>query len=801
MALSPRWRKVGRDLTGHRLKTALVVISIAVGIFAVGVVMGGRGVLTREFDTDFLSSQAPSVELYTVGDFDSALVRQIAARSDVLAASGRRQVVARYTADSVVASTSAGWPTIQLWALPDFATLKVQKLTREQSASWPPGVGEVVLEKSVLQVKKLEIGQTITVETADKTRVPLRIVGYAHDINAVPTKFSDVVVGYVSMPALTQLKEPEQFNYLALALDPSLSQAAASRIAVDIRDKVMSPAGVQVARTVVPKPGSHFLGDIFKAVSLLLLALGVMSLALSGFLVVTTVSALMAQQVKQVGIMKAVGGRAGQIMSMYLILVAIYGVLAVLVGVPLALWGGDWFIRYAAGILNFRIADATPPAYVIVLEIVVGLLVPILAAILPVRRGSRTSVVSALSATGVSADFGHGIVDRVRGLIRGLPRPVALSLRNTFLRKGRLALTLTTLVLASAVVMSVLSVRASTLKTVDDIAAFWTYDAMAYTSQREPGIEIEREARRVPGVTQVETRLDASASLTREDGSENQGVAVMGLPWDSKFVNPTISQGRWLQAGDDHAIVINTDLVNAQPNLGVGKTVRLKIRGAESDWKIVGISSGQMRGSIIFIDRPALDSAIGANGGVTRVYVKSELHTDAAQQRVATLLENRLDKAGFAVSGSETQIAWKTGIANQMGILVTFLVIMAALLSIVGIIGLTGTMTINVLESTREIGVMRSIGASHASIFGIFITEGVVVAAMAWALGALLSWPLSVALVSALGAAMSMPLAYAFSWSGVGLWLASVLVIAVIASLIPAWNASQVSVRDAIAYE
>ena len=59
----------------------------------------------------------------------------------------------------------------------------------------------------------------------------------------------------------------------------------------------------------MPKPGSHFLGDIFKAVSLLLLALGVMSLALSGFLVVTTISALMAQQIKQVGIMKAVGGR------------------------------------------------------------------------------------------------------------------------------------------------------------------------------------------------------------------------------------------------------------------------------------------------------------------------------------------------------------------------------------------------------------------------------------------------------------------------------------------------------------
>ena len=131
----------------------------------------------------------------------------------------------------------------------------------------------------------------------------------------------------------------------------------------------------------------------------------------------------------------------------------------------------------------------------------------------------------------------------------------------------------------------------------------------------------------------------------------------------------------------------------------------------------------------------------------------------------------------------------------------TFLVIMAAILSIVGVIGLTGTMTINVLESTREIGVMRSIGASHGSIFGIFITEGVVVALMAWGPGALLSWPLSVWLVDALGGAMSLPLAYEYSWGGVFLWLVSVVVIAVVSSLLPAWNASRVSVRDAISYE
>ncbi len=799
-ALHPRWRKVGRDLVGHKLRTLLVVLSIAVGIFAVGVVMGGRGVLTREFDTDYLSSASPSAEFYAT-DFDTSVLRRIESRNDVRAAEARRDVGVRYTTEAVPTTSTAGWSTADLWALPDFGSIHVQKITPESSMSWPPGPGQIVLESSVLQVQRFSIGDTITVETVDGNRARLRVVGFAHDINAVPTKFSDTVVGYMSMSTLDALKVPDRFNYLALSLDPSLSQAAASRIAVDVRDRDLAAAGVQVRRLVVPKPGSHFLGDIFKAVSLLLLALGVLSLALSGFLVVTTVSAIMAQQVRQIGIMKAVGGRARQVMVMYLTMVAAFGGMAVVLGVPAALWGQRWFVAYAADTLNFRVVDWNPPASVVALEVAVGVLAPVLAAIVPVRQGARTSVVTALNATGISPDFGHGLVDRFLGLVRGLPRPVALSLRNTFLRKGRLALTLTTLVLASAVVMAVLTVRASTLQTVDNIANFWIYDAQVFFARPEPGADLAREARKIAGVTAVETRVEASASMKRQDGTELQGIYAVGLPPDSTFVNPTITAGRWLQPGDTHGIVVNADVIKDQPYLTVGDTVRLKMQGKEDDWKIVGIATGQMRGSIIFFTRDALDAALNANGSVTRLVVKTADHSADAQERVAVALETRLDKAGYATSGSETQSEQKATIAGQLGILVTFLAIMAGILSAVGVIGLTGTMTINVLESTREIGVMRSIGASHGSIFGIFITEGVVVALMAWALGALLSFPLSVWLVGALGSAMALPLAFHFSWEGVGLWLVLVVAIAVVASLIPAWNASRVSVRDAISYE
>ncbi len=802
MKLSPRWRKVLSDLTSNKSRTILVVLSIAVGVFAIAVVMGGRGVLLREFDEDYAASRPPDAE-YATSDFDEGQLHEVQRQPDISLAEGRRRLSLRFTADENPAESTAGWSTIRLWALSSFEEMQISRVTPEKGAEWPPGPGVVILERSALQADDYEVNDVLTVETSAGEHTQLRVGGFAHDINAFPTTFTGTVIGYIAMDALADLDEPTDFNSLSVVFaQDGLTRFKASRLAADLRDDVLVPMGIQVYNMSVPEPGSHFLGDIFKAVSLLLLALGVLSLALSAFLVINTISAIMAQQVRQVGIMKSVGGRARQIMAMYLTLVGIYGLLAVAVALPIGWIAGRWFIQYAADMLNFQVTSYIPPSYVVALEIAVGLVVPLLAALVPVRLGSRVTVVKALNASGISsASFGHGIVDRVLGVVRGLPRPVALSLRNTFLRKGRLVLTLFTLTLASAVVMGTLSVRASILQTITDIGAWWNYDAQVSFARPKPAEEVERIAKGVPGVTGVETWVESGVSYQRDDGSENESIFAIGLPPTTRFITPTLAAGRWLEEGDDDEIVVNTDISKDEAQMRVGNTVRLKIYGDERNYKVVGVVSGQLMGPTVFMDKQQLDSITQSAGGVTRLLVTTESHTGTAQDTVATELERRLDDADITPTGSETQTGMRDRLASELNILVTFLVIMAALLAAVGVIGLTGTMTINVLESVREIGVMRAIGASHASIFGIFITEGVVVGLMAWGLGAIASWPISLLLTNALSSAMNLPLTYVFSFAGVGIWLVSVLVIAVIASLLPSWRASQVSVRDAIAYE
>jgi len=796
--LSPRWTKVMRDLAGHRFRTALVALSIAIGIFAVGLVLGVRAILIREFDADYVASAAPNATYYT-SPIDDDTVLRAASYSGITAAQGRHEVSLRYRW-----SGSEERRTVAVVAYRDYRDIAVRRLVPEDVSGWPPARGEIYLERSALQVSNYKIDDILDIETSTGKTVPLKVAGFVHDLNATPAQFTGVETGCVSFDTLPMLDESEHYNELMVTLRGSgdgLTRESASRQAVSLREDVLESHDVIVGATQVPTPGSHFLGDIFKAVSLLLLALGVLSLGLSGFLVVNTVTSLMSQHVRQVGVMKAVGGRAGQVIAMYLVMVSAYGVVAIFIGLPAVAFAGRLFTDFAEKILNFRIVSYAFPRWVVALEIGVGLVVPLLAAWVPVRRGARMSVVRALDPTGYSsATFGHSVVDRLLGLLRGLPRPAALSIRNTFLRKGRLTLTLATLVLAAAVVMSVVSVSSSIDATIEGLDTWWNYDAQLSVSVPAMARDIEAQVLRVPGVAAVQTWSQHQVVFERTGGSENENLSLVGLPHDTTFVEPSLVSGRWLTAADTDAVVVNTDVIAEEPGIALGKRIKLTIAGRESTWRVVGVITGQLGGPVMYAGRAAVAEAIG-DGGVDRVLVQGRTHSNAAQQTLLTAVESRLDDAGYQVVNTRTQTGLSDTVARELGILLTFLGIMAALLSAVGMIGLTGTMTLNVLESTREIGVMRAIGAQHRSIYQIYISEGLVVGFIAWAMGAVLSYPMSWALTRALAQTTKVPLVYRFSWSGVLVTLAAIAAISVVASILPAQRASRVSVSDAIAYE
>ncbi|MBN1994623.1 MAG: FtsX-like permease family protein, partial [Anaerolineae bacterium] len=181
---------------------------------------------------------------------------------------------------------------------------------------------------------------------------------------------------------------------------------------------------------------------------------------------------------------------------------------------------------------------------------------------------------------------------------------------------------------------------------------------------------------------------------------------------------------------------------------------------------------------------------------------KTDQHTPEYRKTVLTRLESQLEEEGVRVSAGITVDEDVAGIQILFGIFFALMLVMAILLAVVGGLGLMGTMSINVLERTREMGVMRAVGASNGAILQIIIVEGILIGILSWLVAIVVALPISKLLSNLIGQQLlGTELTYTFSLFGTLMWLAVVIVLSVIASFLPAWNASRMTVREVLAYE
>jgi putative ABC transport system permease protein len=361
---------------------------------------------------------------------------------------------------------------------------------------------------------------------------------------------------------------------------------------------------------------------------------------------------------------------------------------------------------------------------------------------------------------------------------------------------------LTTLTLGGMIFVGVLTVRASAYQTIEDALDYWKYDVELQFSRPYKISLLEREALRVPGVVKAESWGFGSARRLRDNDTESDNVFMVAPPADTQFLQPTILEGRWLLPDDGNAVVVNTDLVKDEPDVKVGDEIVLKLDNRETTWRVVGLAKGVLSGPIVYANYPTYSNVVRSLGRAGSIQIVTEGHDAASQEAVGRAVEDHFESLGMRVSNKETTSSIRQRIQSQFDIIVVFLAIMAVLLALVGGLGLMGTMSINVLERTREIGVMRAVGASDGAVLRIGIVEGVLIGALSWFLGTALSFPMSKLLSDAVGVAfVKAPLSYTFSLGGAALWLGLVIALAALASFLPAHNASRLTVREVLAYE
>jgi len=277
---------------------------------------------------------------------------------------------------------------------------------------------------------------------------------------------------------------------------------------------------------------------------------------------------------------------------------------------------------------------------------------------------------------------------------------------------------------------------------------------------------------------------------------------MLGLDPSSDFVQPTVLAGRWLRPQDPRGIVVDSLAIKDEPDVRVGDRLALRMGNLDSEWRVVGVVKGFATGGIGYVNQSDLGAALGTFGQANRAVVTTTDHSLAGQTAVHRELEQRFERANLQIGSTLLQEQLKATVQAGWDVVVGALMLMAVLLGLAGGLGLMATMSISVVERTREIGVMRAIGASDGAIMRIVVGEGMLIGFASWLLGVLASLPLSQALSNAVGFTfLNATLSYVYSGSGAVLWLGLMMIMAALASYFPARRAARLTVREVLAYE
>ncbi len=792
--LSPRWRKVLRDLWVNKARTILVILAIAIGIIGVGSILTSYAILTREINRNYMDTQ-PASAVFFIDGVEAELVKAVQALPKVAQAEARRVVSGR-----IEVGTNE-WMPIILLVREDFDNLRVNTFYPERG-DWSPAAAEILIERSAMEILDREVGQAAVIKTSNGPPQTMTINGVVFDPGQAPAWMESRAYGYITIEGLARMGESPIFDELRVVMAENATDRAAVRRTAHTLREWLEAKGYAVKRVEVPTPGQHPHNGQMMALLFLQESFGMLALVLSGVLVATLINALMGQQVRQIGVMKAFGARRRQVSGIYLGTVLILGALALVIGIPAGIWAGHAYADFAASMLNFEIDSYAVGAWVYLVQIAVGLFIPVAGAVYPVYRGSRTTVREAISDYGLSENaFGTRPIDILLGRVQELGRTFLLALRNTFRRQGRLLLTLLVLATGGAVFMTALSTGASWNKTIDDQFAARRYDISLDLQQPYPAQGVETIIRNVPGVADAESWLETSASLVYADGTNSDEFYLRAAPAETTMVALPVLEGRWLQPDDTNTLVVNHILFEHEPSIAVGRNLTFEVNGQETTWTVVG-TVRQVGSGLAYANYDYFVGLTGQESRANHVLVSTEDHSQAGQTATLQRLEEALAKTDVIVVGAETGAIGRKVLDDHLVIIVVLLVIMAALVAAVGGLGLMSSMSLNVLERTREIGIMRAVGATRLKVLQVVLGEGIFIGGLSWLLAVVFSVPLTILVGKISGEIfLETPLTIAYSLPGMGLWLGLIIILSVLAGSLPALRATELPVNEVLAYE
>ncbi len=791
MRLSAVVRKSTSDLTRRRARAAFASAAMAlavasVGLFALPTLMNRA--MNDEIAANKLADVTVTVRPLTLAAAQLRALGElpnVAAFDPRVTFSTRVYVGARRMRAFLIGKRSFAHQTVDAVAVTAGAAPGPGAvLTDVQNAAYGNGVGRA--------------GGSVRLYSGNGRVVSLPISGEGRNLTGAQLVAKDEVVTlYATAPTVAALSGTPGYTRLAFRLrDPST--AAARRTVTTIRQYLQTVPGFTGFSDLpeIRAPGDWPGKSTFANITGILYVVTLLALLGALILLSSTMSTLVGEQTQELATMKAIGARERQIRRVYLRTAALLGALGALAGAVLGILLSWALTSYFASSLFAISAPFSVDLPVVAASVALGVIGPPLAALPAVRRAARLPLAEALQATG-SATGSGGRLDQWLRRARFLPRTAQIGLRGVTRRRRRAIATVLQVALAVATLLAFLSLATSVGNTVNESWNSYRYDidAGSVLSGALPP-STEKLIASVPGVAQVQPQLRNYVKLGGKDGQ------AWALP-DQPMYSFHLLSGRLLTPADARSaapgVVMEQDIARAT-NTHVGQRVIVRTAAGDVPFTVVGIVSDQQQnGTVLFTALATMQSVLHTPGAINEYWIQTTSHSHHLIDQTNTRLEDLFAAHGLQIATQIEYVGAANDRANYRGI-TTAITVLGLLIVAISMVAVINTLTMVVLERTREIGILRCIGAHAQDIRRIFATEGLAVVLAGWLIGIPLGFGIAHAVVSLAENVFNTHVLFGFPALNIPLALVGTLILALLAMQIPLRRAVRFKPGEALRY-
>ncbi|HEX2974949.1 MAG TPA: ABC transporter permease [Bacteroidales bacterium] len=289
------------DLTGNKVKTALIMLTLFVGAMSAGIVVMFCSFFVSEANKAYQNAQPHDIVIKT-GGFSQEILGEIRNLPEVGSAENRRRLTARMVTGDKKINTN-------LIVLGDTNTIDV--LRKSDGSVDLPGLeeNELYLERAALEEVDKKPGDTLEVILEGNRVYELKIRELVYDAVTEPYTLEGDIVAFINQDTLGLLTGQKGFNEILLRVTGGNSSRERNMLVAKRAADLLESRGIAVNETEVPQPGTFYATQAMEAITIIMTLIGSLSVLLGVSLIVNIINSMMLQHIRQIGIMKAVGGQ------------------------------------------------------------------------------------------------------------------------------------------------------------------------------------------------------------------------------------------------------------------------------------------------------------------------------------------------------------------------------------------------------------------------------------------------------------------------------------------------------------